>query len=107
MTVAQRALIVQRVIVDGWSSARASANFGVSEHLIDVWVAEFRRHGMRSLRRTPGKTLPAEIVHLTISRPLRGIASRVASGLRRLLVRERLPEPLPLQRFYDDRRGRD
>jgi transposase-like protein len=107
ITLARRALIVQRVLVDGWTSAEAAAAFGISERQVDVWVADFRRYGMTSLRRAPGKTLAAEIVHVTISRPLRGIASKIASGLRRLLLRERLPQPLPLQRFNDDHRSRD
>ena len=107
ITLARRALIVQRVLVDGWTSAEAAAAFGVSERQVDVWVADYRRYGMTSLRRAPGNTLAAEIVRLTILRPMRGIASRIASGLRRLLLRERLAEPLPLQRLNDDRRSRD
>jgi hypothetical protein len=107
ISVARRALIVQRIIVDGWTSAEAAAAFDVSGRQADIWVAEFRRYGMRSLRRTPRNTLRAEIIHLTISRPVRGIASRIASGLRWLFVRERLPQPLPLQPFCDDRRSRD
>ena len=105
--LARRALIVQRILVDGWSSSEAAAAFDVSERQVDIWVAEFRRDGMRSLRRIPGTTFSGEIVHLIISRPVRGIASSIAGVLRRLLVRERLHEPLPLQRFNDDRRGQD
>ena len=104
ITVARRALIVQRVLVDEWTSAEAAAAFGISERQVDVWVADFRLSGMTSLRRAPGKTLAAQIVSLTISRPVRGIALRIASTFRRLFLRERLPEPLPL-RFNDDRRG--
>jgi transposase-like protein len=107
ISVPRRALIVQRVIVDGWSSGEAAAAFDVSKRQVDVWVAEFRRYGMRSLRRRPSTTLRAEIVHLAISRPVRGIARKIASRLRRLFLRERLPQPLPLQPFYDDRRSRD
>jgi Homeodomain-like domain len=107
ISVARRALIVQRVIIDGWTSGEAAAAFDVSERQVDIWVAEFQRYGMGSLRRTPSKMLSAEIVHLTISRPVRGIAHRIAAGLRRLFLRERLPQPLPLQRFYDDRRSPD
>ena len=105
--LARRGLIIQRVLVDSWTSAEAAAAFDVSERQVDTWVAEFRRYGMKSLRRIPSKMLSAEIVHLTISRPVWGMASRIASGLRRLFLRERLPQPLPLQRFYDDRRSRD
>ena len=105
MTVARRALIVQRVLVDGWTSAEAAAVFGISERRVDLWVADFRRSGMTSLRRTPGRT--AQIVPLTILRPVRGLALGIASLFRRPLWRERLPEPLPLQRFNDDRRSRE
>jgi hypothetical protein len=107
MTVARRALIVQRVLVDGWTSAEAASAFAVSERQVDVWVADFRRYGMTSLRRAPRKTLAAELVHLTIMRLVRGNASRIASGLRRLLLRKPLSQPLPPQRFNDDRRSRD
>jgi transposase-like protein len=107
ITLARRALLVQRVLVDGWTSAKAAAAFGVSERQIEVWVAEFRRYGMTSLRREPGKTFAAEMAHVTILQPLRGIASKIASGLRRLLLRKRLPPPLPLQRFNDNHRSGD
>ena len=105
MTVARRALIVQRVLVDGWTSAEAATVFGISERRVDIWVADFRRSGMRSLRRPPSRT--AQIVPLTVLRPVRGLALRIASLFRRRLWRERLPEPMPLQRFYDDRRSRE
>ena len=105
MTVARRALIVQRVLVDGWTIAEAAAALGISEHQVEIWVADFRRSGMTSLRRARGKT--TQIIPLTILRSVRGIALRIASLLRRLLLREQLPEPLPLQRLNDDRRGRE
>jgi hypothetical protein len=105
ITVAQRALIVQRVLVDGWSSAKAAASVGVPERLIDVWVADYRRYGMASLRGPRGKTVAVEIVHLTIGRPIRGAARRISNALRRLLVRDRPPQPLPLRRSNDDRLG--
>ena len=107
MTVARRALVVQRVLVDEWSSAEAAAAFGVSERQVDVWVADFRRSGMTSLRRAPGKTVAVEILHLAIGRPIRGAARVIANGLRRLFVHERLPQPLPLRRLNDDRCGRE
>jgi len=107
MTVARRALIVQRVLVDGWTAAEAAARFGISERQVNVWVADFRRSGMTSLRRAPGKTLAAQILHLTILRLAHGIASRVAGALRRRRLRTRLPQPLPMRRLNDDRRNRD
>jgi leucine-zipper of insertion element IS481 len=105
MTVARRALIVQRVLVDGWASAEVAAAFGVSECQVDVWVADFRRSGMTSLRRAPRKTLTVEILRFGIGRPIRGAARVIANGFRRLFVHQRLPQPLPLRRLKDDRRG--
>jgi transposase-like protein len=107
MTVARRALIVQRVLVDGWTSAEAAAAFGVSERQVDVWVADFQRSGMSSLRRVPGKTFAVEILRLAIGQPIRGVARRITNCLRRLFVHERLPQPLPLRHSNDDRRGRE
>lgn len=104
ITLAQRALIVQRVLVDGWTSANAAATFGVSERLVSAWVADYRRHGMTSLRRPRRKTVAFEIVQLTIGRPIRGGARMVANRLRRLVVRDQPSQPLPL-RSNDDRRG--
>jgi transposase-like protein len=105
--LARRALIVQRVLVDGWTSAEAAGVFGISERQVDIWVAEFRRDGMRSLRRSSGKALPAEIIHIAISRPVRGLASRIANGLRHLFLRNPLQQSLPRQRSNDDRRSGD
>jgi hypothetical protein len=58
---------------------------------------------MTSLRRAASETLPAKIVPLTISRPVRKIAFRMARGFRRLFVAEPLSRPLPLRRSKDDR----
>ena len=102
ITRARRALIVQRVLVDGWSSAEAAAAFGVSQRLVDVWVADYRRHGMASLRRPAGESLVGEFVRLTMSQPVRGVASRIASRLRRFVRNDRIPERLPLRRLNDD-----
>jgi transposase-like protein len=107
MTVARRALIVQHILVDRWTSAEAAAAFGVSERQVDVWVADFRRSGMASLRRAPGQTVAVEILCRAIGRPIRGAARRITNGLRRLLAHERLPQPLPLRRLNDDRGGRE
>jgi transposase-like protein len=103
ITVPRRALIVQRVLVDGWTSAEVAATFGVLERQVDAWVADYRRHGMTSLRRAASETLPAKILPLTISRSVRKIAFRMARGFRRLFVSEPPSRPLPLRRSKDDR----
>jgi hypothetical protein len=104
--VARRALIVQRVLVDGWTSAKAAATFGVSERLVALWVADSRRYGMTSLRRTPSEILGAEFVRLTILRPIRGAGRRIADAVRRHFVRDRVPRPVPLRRSNEEARGR-
>jgi transposase-like protein len=106
LTTARRALIVQRVIVDGWSSAKVAATFGLSQRLIDIWVADYRRHGMASLRRPARESLAGEIVQLTVSQPVRGLASRIASGLRRFFGRDHFSETLSLRRSNDELGGR-
>src|ERR1700730_9059915 len=110
ITVPPRALIVQRVLVDGWTSAKVAATFGVLERQVDAWVADYRRHGMTSLRRAASETLPAKILPLTILRPVRKIAFRMARGFRRLVVADaplsgrpylrRIAGAYPRRRFY-------
>ena len=102
ITTARRALIVQRVLVDGWSSAEAAAAVGVSERLVDVWVTDYRRHGMTSLRHPVGESLAGEFVQRTISQPVRALASRIGTGLRRFFRRDRAPERLTLGRLNDE-----
>jgi transposase-like protein len=103
MTVARRALIVQHVLVDGWTSAEAAAAFGVSERQVSVWVADFRRSGMTSLRREPCRTLTTQIFYFAIARPVRAVAFGISGALRRLLNRKRLSQPSPLRRLSEDR----
>jgi transposase len=107
MTVARRAIIVQRVLVDEWTSAEAAAAFGVSERQVDLWVADFQRSGMTSLRRASGRTFAVEILYRAIGCPIRGAARWSMSSLRRVFAHERLPQPLPLRRLNDDGRGRE
>ena len=105
LTPAQRGQIVQRVIVDGWTSAEAAAAVGVPERLVDAWVADYRRHGMASLRHAPHKTVAAEILRLWLGRPVRAVSRAVSTGLRQLFTREHPASPSPLDRSNDDRRG--
>jgi hypothetical protein len=50
ITVARRAQIIQRVLVDGWSPAQMAEACGLEERQIRRWVAAYRRRGMASLR---------------------------------------------------------
>jgi len=103
MTVARRALIVQRVIVDGWTAAETATRFGISQRQVDGWVAEFRRSGMASLRRASASTLARRMV----LRPVRAAASAIGRALRPLLMRKHPPQPLLLHRLGDELRSRD
>jgi hypothetical protein len=101
-TPAQRGHIIQRVMVDGWESADAAAALGVTKRIVDIWVADFRRNGMASLRREPGLTIGAEIVQLTISRPVRAALRNIAIGFRRLFAADPHVRPIPLRHSNKD-----
>ena len=105
ITVAQRALIIQRVIVDDWTSDKAAATFDVPERLVNAWVADYRRYGMASLHGASSKTLAAGIVPVTALRPAGAFLRRVSNGLRRFFAVDALVQPLPLRRSIDDGRG--
>jgi len=86
IAAAQRGQIVQRVLVDGWSTAQAAATFGLQERRVARWVADYRRDGMASRR-------------------LRGAVARCYGGVRRGFG---LVEPAPcieLRRTGDKRGG--
>ena len=104
LTPAQRGQIIQRVLVDGWTSAEAAAAAGLPERLVDAWVADYRRDGMASLRHVPRQTFAAEILRLWLGRPARAVTRTVSTGLRRLFAHERPANPAPLDRLNDDRR---
>ena len=50
LAAAQRGLIVQRVLVDGWTPEEAGAPFGIDGQSVARWVAAYQRHGMAALR---------------------------------------------------------
>src|SRR5689334_24559161 len=50
LAAATRGLIVQRVLVDGWTPEKAGAQFGVDGRIVARWVAAYRHHGMAALR---------------------------------------------------------
>jgi transposase-like protein len=103
ISVAQRGQIVQRVIVDGWTTIEAAAAFDVPKPLVESWVANFRRFGMASLRQDAGRTVIAEMVQLTIWRPARVILHKLSIGLRGSLAAEPLAQPVPFSHSNRDR----
>ena len=104
LTTAQRGQIVQRVIVEGWTAADAATAAGVPERLVAAWVADYRRHGMASLRHRPGKSVAAEIVQLRLL-PVRLVLHGLAIAARGLLAGRRRPvPPSPIRRAPGDRR---
>jgi transposase-like protein len=108
ISIAQRGQIVQRVIVEGWTSADVARCFGVPKPVVDVWVSDFRRYGMASLRQNTGRTAAVEMVYLTVSRPLRTIFRKIWLRLRPVgagHVANPLPQPLPLRRSNEDGSG--
>jgi transposase-like protein len=102
ITIAQRGQIVQRVLVDGWTSAEAAAAFGVPRRTVEVWVTDFRRHGMASLRQDPGRTLAAEMIRFTVGRLVRATWRKLLIGLRGPFTPEPLVQPLPLRHSNKD-----
>lgn len=102
ITITQRALLIQRVIVDNWTIGKAAASVGVPERLVAAWVADYRRYGMASLRDAPSQTLGAEIVQVTVSRPVRAAIRKMWHRLRNALAVEPAVQPLPLRRSNED-----
>jgi leucine-zipper of insertion element IS481 len=102
ITVAKRGQIIQRVIVDGWTATQVEATFGVPKRVVEVWVADFRRTGMASLRDQPNQIVLSELVWLRVSRPMRTLWRKLAIGLRRFARPEPSVEPLPLRRSSED-----
>ena len=102
ISVAQRGQIVQRVLVDHWTSAEVAAAFGVPRRLVEMWVADFRRYGMASLREDSRQTLAAGMMHLTIWRPLRAALRRFSIGFRGSFGGAPLVQPLPLRQSNKD-----
>jgi hypothetical protein len=78
IAVAERGLIVQRVLVDGWSPAQVAAAFGLRERQVARWVADYRRYGMASLRDEAALRRPPR----RWLRRLRMACARLAAALR-------------------------
>ena len=102
ISAARRGQIVQRVIVEGWTIARAAAAFDTPPRLVEIWVAEYRRHGMASLRQDPGRTIAAEMVRFRLWRPVRAMWRKILIGLHGSLAAEPPVQPLPLRHSNKD-----
>src|SRR5689334_6760741 len=102
ITPAQRGQAVQRILVEGWSTAEAALHLGVSEGLVDAWVVDFRRNGMASLRRERGGTLAAQIMHLAFSRPVQAMLEKISNRPCPSFPLEPLVQPLPVRRSDKD-----
>jgi transposase-like protein len=102
ISVAQRGQIVQRVLVDGWTSIEVAAAFGVPRRVVEVWVTDFRRHGMASLRQDPGGTIAAEMLRFTVWRPVRELWRKLLIAVRGSLTPEPHVQPLPLRHSNKD-----
>jgi hypothetical protein len=102
ISVAQRGQIVQRVLVDGWTSIEVAAAFGVPRRIVEVWVNDFRRHGMASLRQDCGRTIAAEMVRSTVCRPVLAMWRKLLIGLHGSIAPEPLVQPLPLRHSNKD-----
>jgi hypothetical protein len=100
ITIAQRAQIIQRVLVDGWTTAQVASSYGLPKRVVEVWVADFRKNGMSSLRHQPGQTIAAEIWR-SLSTALR----RLGIGLRRSFAGEPAVQLLPLRRSNQEGPG--
>jgi transposase len=74
---AARGLIVQRVLVDGWTPQEAGAPFDIDGQLVARWVAAYRRHGMTSLR---GSGVPDNAPRRWVERCLARIGSWLRGG---------------------------
>jgi hypothetical protein len=96
ITTAQRALIIQRVIVDDWTIDKTAATFGVPERAVAAWVVDYRRRGMASLRGASSRTLGAELVQGTISR-LAAVLRRIWRGLQKVAATDAAVQPSPLR----------
>jgi transposase len=105
ITTARRALIIQRVIVDGWTIDRAAATFGVRDRVVAAWVADYRRYGMASLRDARTRMVGAEFVQVTISRPVKAAFRKIWQALRKVFVIDATAPPVPLRRSNEDGPG--
>jgi transposase InsO family protein len=83
-----RELLVDRVLLEGWSLARVAAAAGVSERTASKWLARFRLEGEQGLfdrssapRRSPSRTSEERVQVIAALRRLRMTGTEIAECL--------------------------
>ena len=99
ITVPQRAQLIQRVLVDGWSAAEVAKSCGFEERQIARWVADYRRRGMASLR----SEIASERLYRRI---IARIRARLFKGLGVIWRGVAAPTCIALPSAHDDERRR-
>jgi transposase-like protein len=100
ISAARRGQIVQRVIVDGWTTARTAEAFELPQRLVEIWVTDYRRRGMASLRESPRRGI-AGLMMLRLVCPM----AALSRWLRDRLAPPRRVPPAAMPGDHDDRRG--
>lgn len=91
LTPQGRALLVGRVIDEGWPVARAARAAGVSERTAYRWLARFRREGQAGLRDRP--SVPRRLPHATDPRRVGAILALRALRMTGAQIAEVLAMP--------------
>jgi transposase InsO family protein len=86
-----RALLVQRVEVDGWTARQTAAAFGVSTRTVAKWRARYRRGGVAEL--VDARPIPHRIPHRTSARREAEIAALRRARLTGAAIAARLRLP--------------
>jgi len=102
ISTVQRGQIVQRVIVDGWTNDEVARAFGVPRRLVEVWVADYRRYGMASLRQDAGRSIVVDLLQVVVWRPLRARLHKILMGVSGSLEPDPPVETLPLRHSSKD-----
>lgn len=100
---AQRGLMVQRVLVDGWSAATVAASYHVDARQVVALVAAYQREGMASLRDeafATGGWRHARLLHRTLAR----LFPRIFIRLQNAACESRANRCVELARRDDDAR---
>src|SRR3954452_8063715 len=96
LAAATRGLIVQRVLVDGWTPEEAGAPFGIDGPSVARWVAAYKNHGMTALR---GEAARERGPRLWIACVLAWFGARSRGGVKPLAARPTDPAGAPTRRW--------